>query len=585
MLRNIKLSVITAIALVSIIGCGGGGSSSSSDVKTGTGYYVDSAVAGVEYVCGSKTGKTDADGKFTFEEGKECKFTLAGVPLRTTKADELADGKKIVEENPKVAKLLQSIDADGDLSNGIQVTDEVVEALTKALEETQSAGKLPEGDTLTEVVASVGHDVEGVSGEVRTDEEVEAHLAQTQTEVTKELLAGKTVYVVNDKEVNNNVLDKVTFSKDMTSITWLELEGSDKGEGGTDSLSLNGKVLTITPSDPSDGEETITITEIKKDYILATYREEDDGKVYKHDLRVYFDKEKAKAYSNGTVSNDLKTLLAGKTLYTTIYDEMGTLESWSFDDKFSSVTWKEIVGGNDTEVGTITDVKGLTFIVREDDDTVTISIKEKHDDYLVVTISDTEEDETETVRLYFDEAKARAYFGVAKVPLVPTKTISSSSDWNSVSPIYTDAKGDTALSGLDITAIKMAQDSENLYINLKRAGLNFPSSDYYYNYWIYFRAGDKTFSLENFHDNQGGYWFRIYEGIGYQGGTLVVDKMKTANTTDVNLQLVVPKSLNLIGKDISYTVSLFTHGFKDEDGKRDNIQGEKEEDSKFSIKF
>ena len=269
-----KLSAITVIALFSMIGCGGNGSSSSSsnDVKTGTGYYVDNAVAGVDYVCGAKTGKTDKDGKFVFEKGKECKFTLAGVPLRTTKADELVDGKKVVENNKKVAKLLQSIDSDGDLSNGIQITDKVITALTKALETTQNQGKLPEGTVLTEVVANVGHDVEGVSGDVRSDVEVEQHLAQTQTEITKELLAGKTFYVVGpDGETNQIVLFKIVVNKEVTSFKSYKLDGTLTDDA---TVELNGNKIVFT--DNTDGSYSLVSQE--NGYILADDRLSDGTK-------------------------------------------------------------------------------------------------------------------------------------------------------------------------------------------------------------------------------------------------------------------------------------------------------------------
>ncbi len=341
-MTKLKLSTITAVALFSIIGCGSSGGNNdgngANNAKTGTGYYVDSAVAGVDYVCGSQTGKTDADGKFTFEEGKECTFTLAGVPLRTTKADELADGKKIVEENPKVAKLLQSIDADGDLSNGIQVTDEVVEALTKALEETQSTGKLPEGETLTEVVANVGHDVTGVSGDVRTDEEVHAHLTQTQTEITKELLAGKTFYVyfIDHDNADTPTVREIKFNDDATSFT--------DEIGHVINAQIKGNVVTLTY--PDGGTDVMTVTTNNDKYILL-YEDEEDG------FKLFYSEADAKATldaeSDDSADNTPKDLkftteyLNGKTFVTIKTDDNGSPSGcWTFnEDKTIKVVFKK----------------------------------------------------------------------------------------------------------------------------------------------------------------------------------------------------------------------------------------------------
>ena len=105
---SLVISSVAVIAL-SLAGCGGGSGSSTTPqtATTGTGYYVDSAVAGVNYTCGSQTGTTDKDGKFTFEKGQDCTFELAGITLKKVPADNLADNTKVVENNVSVARFLQ----------------------------------------------------------------------------------------------------------------------------------------------------------------------------------------------------------------------------------------------------------------------------------------------------------------------------------------------------------------------------------------------------------------------------------------------------------------------------------------------
>lgn len=309
MKNKIVLSGVVTVALLSLVGCGGG-SGTDASAKTGTGYYVDNAVAGVDYACGTQKGKTDKEGKFTFEEGKACSFTLAGIPLRTTPASELADGKKILEDNPKVAKFLQSIDADGDLSNGIQITDEVLTVLTNALDASQSSGTLPEGAVLTEVVASVGHDIDGVSGDVRSDDEVEEHLTQTQTEIIKELLAGKTFYFRNDL----GTISEAIVNKDATTIKL--------GPDPVTSITINGNKIT-----DKDGDHYI-------DKVTEKYIEGHDSH---GEFKFYFTRADAEAalsddsgagtpstpasQGNSDASSDtLSSLIVGKTYYTTTED-------------------------------------------------------------------------------------------------------------------------------------------------------------------------------------------------------------------------------------------------------------------------
>ncbi len=130
-------SIITATLL--IVGCGSNGGSSSSSLsdsstpsnsseangmtqKIGKGYYVDSAVEGVNFQCGSESGVTDNNGTFTFESGSDCNFTLGGVKLRDINGSLLEDNITILETNETVAQLLQTLDSDGNASNGIQIS-------------------------------------------------------------------------------------------------------------------------------------------------------------------------------------------------------------------------------------------------------------------------------------------------------------------------------------------------------------------------------------------------------------------------------------------------------------------------------
>ena len=89
-------------AMISLVGCGGGSSDTTDSVgtnptpvATGTAYYVDSAVSGVNYKCGSQEGITGADGEFTFEVGASCTFYLGDIELRGVEAELLVDGESV----------------------------------------------------------------------------------------------------------------------------------------------------------------------------------------------------------------------------------------------------------------------------------------------------------------------------------------------------------------------------------------------------------------------------------------------------------------------------------------------------------
>ncbi|MCK5814172.1 MAG: hypothetical protein KAH03_07925, partial [Cocleimonas sp.] len=113
-----------------------------------TGFLIDSAVEGIKYVSGSLNGYTDKDGLFKYEEGQAVTFYIGdettGIPLgeATTKTDPSNELRKIVtlfdlagsqdENNPKVlnsGKLLQSLDSDKDVSNGITIDQRTKESI------------------------------------------------------------------------------------------------------------------------------------------------------------------------------------------------------------------------------------------------------------------------------------------------------------------------------------------------------------------------------------------------------------------------------------------------------------------------
>ena len=130
MKRNlIQVSVLAAAVLV-INGCGGSDSSTTvPSASTGTAFYVDSAVEGCTVTCGSTVSTTDMNGQFTYEEGKECIFTIGDIELRRESG--LYQGKVIVEDQLKTAQFLQSMDWDGNPNNGIQIDPRTADVMAQ----------------------------------------------------------------------------------------------------------------------------------------------------------------------------------------------------------------------------------------------------------------------------------------------------------------------------------------------------------------------------------------------------------------------------------------------------------------------
>ena len=116
-------------------GTGGGGSS----LVVKTGYFVDSAVAGVDFVSGGQTGTTDSAGTFTYEEGKTLSLSVGGVNLGTTNPDEnitpvdlVSGGTSESDAVVNLSRFLQTLDDDGDPTNGISIGETVKTELKAA---------------------------------------------------------------------------------------------------------------------------------------------------------------------------------------------------------------------------------------------------------------------------------------------------------------------------------------------------------------------------------------------------------------------------------------------------------------------
>jgi len=196
MKKSFALSAITASILLLGVGCGGGSSSSSDNgdsnvntpesIKTKTGYYVDSAVVGVNYECKSSvdgqevviTGVTDENGSFEFQDGQTCTFSIAGVTLREINTSTLPDNGIVVENNLDVARFLQTLDNDNNPDNGIVIESNVSETL-------KSLNVLPDGsipatdEDLANLATQLQEKVPTYHGEMVTEEEAKAHLEET----------------------------------------------------------------------------------------------------------------------------------------------------------------------------------------------------------------------------------------------------------------------------------------------------------------------------------------------------------------------------------------------------------------------
>lgn len=145
---------VGAIVATAITGCGGGGGGETA-APVLTGRFFDAAVEGIDYQTldandrPGESGRTDAEGRFRYRAGDRVVFSIGSLSLPAATAAsvvtplDLAGSRKL--DDPKVSNLLvllQSLDADGDPTNGIKIPAAAATALTPTQAQTLSQALL-----------------------------------------------------------------------------------------------------------------------------------------------------------------------------------------------------------------------------------------------------------------------------------------------------------------------------------------------------------------------------------------------------------------------------------------------------------
>jgi len=112
--------------VVFLSSCGGGGSSNPAS----TGVFVDSPVINIGYRTETQNGFTNSRGEFKYYPGETVTFFIGALEFPSVLADERITPLDMAETDDvfhpmvvNIARLLQTLDKDGDPSNGITISD------------------------------------------------------------------------------------------------------------------------------------------------------------------------------------------------------------------------------------------------------------------------------------------------------------------------------------------------------------------------------------------------------------------------------------------------------------------------------
>lgn len=259
-------------------------SSSSSSIVALAGVFIDSAVAGVSYQTspGGFTGVTSATGQYFYAEGDTVTFSIGAIEFPPVEAKGIVTPVDMAPSGDvndtvvvNIAVLLQSLDSDGDPSNGISIPSEAVNAAVADVNFNQ-----PYTNFAADILPVVQHtdNSKNVVGEATAV----AHLEESIEQATFGSLKGTWYLETEDYKYMLFVLDGARYAAldfdstieegaalEMGNYSWNQTTGEVtlSSVSRTDSLldatpplasgnkmTLNGNTLTLV-----DGDETFIL--------------------------------------------------------------------------------------------------------------------------------------------------------------------------------------------------------------------------------------------------------------------------------------------------------------------------------------
>ncbi|SFV75272.1 hypothetical protein MNB_SM-3-1090 [hydrothermal vent metagenome] len=211
----------------------------------------------------------------------------------------------------------------------------------------------------------------------------------------KKLLAGKTFYAYYEMD-GEKYISEVKINSEATSWNYKTISGGI--DTGIETIIINGTQLSIKHNDE---DELDVYTIIKRDKYIAMVQNGID------ELKFFYNKEDAEvalaSHGGGNATNTAKTkaLLAGKTFYSAYINDNGIAitEKITFNSDATSVTWKEIKGGNESGTDSVT-INGSIVTTTDDEGS------EEHEIIRVTSKYIETKKNDEIDRLYFTQADA-----------------------------------------------------------------------------------------------------------------------------------------------------------------------------------
>lgn len=182
---NINALSLSAVCAFLLVGCGGSSSTPSSDTDSEatvlTGVFVDSPVEGTTFATQTQSGSTNALGEFSYLATEQVTFSIgltqfpaAIAAPQVSPVDMAALSGDSTATTTNIARLLQSLDEDGNPDNGITIP-QAAAAVSDSINFDLSIEEFENDPAVINLVANSG----SVNTELISAEDATAHLEST----------------------------------------------------------------------------------------------------------------------------------------------------------------------------------------------------------------------------------------------------------------------------------------------------------------------------------------------------------------------------------------------------------------------
>ncbi len=239
---NFNYSATTALLIsLTLVACGSSDDDPEPEVlpqpipvtvTPDTGVFLDSAVIGIGYRTETLNGVTDADGMYQYLPGETVTFFIGGLEFPATAATgvvtpmSLANSEDVTNASViNMARLLQTLDQDGDPSNGITITQTAIDS-AEPVDFNMSTADFAAANAVQATIQNGGQD--NAVTELIDEHQAITHLAEQLSEADVQIgIVGSWQAINND----NDLLSIVFFNNGKYVLFEVDADDSDEESG------------------------------------------------------------------------------------------------------------------------------------------------------------------------------------------------------------------------------------------------------------------------------------------------------------------------------------------------------------------